>query len=504
MLVVPVSSEPGYGVSYDGLNSAYIGKCAREAQILAHNLRILSLSEWKSEDIAAPLSCARVGTHGSEGLLVLANNITLGGVSSIPIEPKRLKSVMKVRKAIAPTMHVHAPTNHSSSCSCVMDKSSSLLSALEKAEGASIKTLDLAKAVGCTTKKDVNHELYELEKRGLIEKTADSPPAWSLKRSGAPAPADGATSSEEATTDTDPETPSPSSPNTHAHTPAPAPAPVSVTYGDHFLEKHPQWREIIEKEKHNPSYQLMAVDQISTKSFITTLLAPLPPGVMSKEWLHKNSVFSVKTNHMQFMPEQCRPIGRLVWYNLARLLPSVAFRFQSWVLADEARSTLRDLVGNYERRNGRVDSGSRIGGGGGSGRENGDGRESGSGREREGKIGGDSGTGTADTDTGTAGTVRVPRGPSIDRILEAMTPKHALEARDSERCDATAHLYTRTRIYPHTRLPIYAASLPLALTLSPVPCPRAPLYSSAPLLLPSSPPPLLCPPPDSRPSATPS
>jgi hypothetical protein len=70
-----------------------------------------------------------------------------------------------------------------------MDKSSSLLSALERAEGASIKTLDLAKAVGCTTKKDVNHELYELEKRGLIEKTADSPPAWSLKRSGAPAPA---------------------------------------------------------------------------------------------------------------------------------------------------------------------------------------------------------------------------------------------------------------------------------------------------------------------------
>ncbi|KAJ1417342.1 hypothetical protein B484DRAFT_454009 [Ochromonadaceae sp. CCMP2298] len=333
MVIVPVSAEPGFSV--DGLNSAYISKCAREAQILAHNLRILSQSEKKSEAIAARLSCARMGTQGLQGLLILANNITLGSVSCCR-EVKTLTSVMEDR------------------------------------------------------------------------------------------PARGAPSPQLTTRSTPCDTLDPDIPRTQPTSPIPPAVPV--TYADHLLEKRQQndpLRDVIANRLDDPSYLLLAMDQVSTKTFIAPLLAPLPAAQMDKKWLERHSVFSGKTKHNYFMPEQCRPMGRVVWYNLKRLLPTVAYRFQSWVLADEARAALGGLAGKYE--SGRDCSESR------SGKKRGrDDRERD--RERDGKIGDGQ---------------NAFRSPSIGRMLEAMSPKHALEARDSERLETLGDSFLKFAISVH-------------------------------------------------------
>ena len=44
--------------------------------------------------------------------------------------------------------------------------------------GGPTKPLDLAKALGLQTKKDVNPQLYSLEKQGRARKTQETPPLW--------------------------------------------------------------------------------------------------------------------------------------------------------------------------------------------------------------------------------------------------------------------------------------------------------------------------------------
>ena len=46
--------------------------------------------------------------------------------------------------------------------------------------GHAFQTVELAKAVGLKTRKDVNSTLYRMQREGLIEKITDTPPRWGL------------------------------------------------------------------------------------------------------------------------------------------------------------------------------------------------------------------------------------------------------------------------------------------------------------------------------------
>ncbi|XP_013411771.1 double-stranded RNA-specific adenosine deaminase [Lingula anatina] len=53
-----------------------------------------------------------------------------------------------------------------------------------KKNGSAMKTIDIARAVGLHSAKDVNSTLYRMEKEGLLKKANDQPPSWMVLRSG--------------------------------------------------------------------------------------------------------------------------------------------------------------------------------------------------------------------------------------------------------------------------------------------------------------------------------
>uniref|UniRef100_A0A8C9TSJ2 Eukaryotic translation initiation factor 2-alpha kinase 3-like n=1 Tax=Scleropages formosus TaxID=113540 RepID=A0A8C9TSJ2_SCLFO len=59
------------------------------------------------------------------------------------------------------------------------DMEDKIIEVLRRA-GTPVMTLDIAKAVGLNTKKDVNSTLYGLRDRGVVRRTDSNPPKWSL------------------------------------------------------------------------------------------------------------------------------------------------------------------------------------------------------------------------------------------------------------------------------------------------------------------------------------
>ena len=85
-----------HGHCYDSL---YLAKCADEAQVLVHNLRLVSELDTKTIGIV-PIeeSCASLAQNQWDGLLILANNISLCFVSNDSKENRKtLRDTLKTR-----------------------------------------------------------------------------------------------------------------------------------------------------------------------------------------------------------------------------------------------------------------------------------------------------------------------------------------------------------------------------------------------------------------------
>ena len=53
-----------------------------------------------------------------------------------------------------------------------------------KRSGRPCTTLELARAVGMNTRKEINPTLYEMERQGALKKVQDQPPLWQVAQGG--------------------------------------------------------------------------------------------------------------------------------------------------------------------------------------------------------------------------------------------------------------------------------------------------------------------------------
>lgn len=255
----------------------YVKKCASEAQVLIHNLRVTALSDTTTVgNIPTEQSCGALPQDQWNGLVVLANSMSLCFVAADSIaNRKTLNSVMKrVEVTKAPPPPLPAAVTASP-------------------DGA--------------------------------PRDVDGGGFWSGISSGEEEVSDGGEGSGMAG--------------------LLAPTTVNITYGEYLRAKRPHLAEAIERHHRDPTHRLIAANQISTKSTHTLMLSTISDQIKcSSEWMRRNSVFRPNPQKLHFLAEQCRPIGKLRWFHMTRLLPSVMYRVVSLQLAVECRELMKGKI----------------------------------------------------------------------------------------------------------------------------------------------------------------
>ena len=148
--------------------------------------------------------------------------------------------------------------------------------------------------------------------------------------------------------------------------------PVTTWYLTQITQKHEEFTPLLTQLADRRDHSLMAAFQLSLREDRSCLL------VAGKKTKDKDP--------LHLVPELCRAVGRAKWYYFGKLLPSLLYRLQSLLLVEEARRFLF----------------------------------SGSAR---------SGVGSC----GAVGVVEHPVLPSLELMLEALTPKLCYEPFNSER-----------------------------------------------------------------------
>lgn len=254
--------------SFDCYDAEYLKKSANEAQVLIHNLRITSQTDTTvAQNIPVELSCGALSQNQWNGLVILANDMSLCFVAAdTPRNRKTLNSVMKRVKVAPPP-----PTS-----TVAMSADEDNITAEKSGGGYS----------------DISSGQEDFDNSIVF------PPTTAV-----------------------------------------------VTYAEYLKSKRPHLAEIVERHSQDPSHRLIAANQISTKATHTLMLSTISDQIKcSSEWARRNSVFRPKAEKLHFLAEQCRPIGKLRWFHMTRLLPSVMYRVVSLQLAVECRALMRSKI----------------------------------------------------------------------------------------------------------------------------------------------------------------
>jgi hypothetical protein len=373
--------------------------CADEAQLLVHNLRVMSLQECETKDFCAiEDSCNTIPSCEWETILFLANNISLCyGAPDHDQNRKKLNDFVKESKRTLnkkqrasvdnansfATQVVAAKSNSASPASADRAFTAVLVQSLDGL--AALEFTDADTVAGVRAGADV--AVMEIENKDQIGKGAQSKPphvdSECMDVSTDVKHAQG--NSAETAVDASSNVPGIScSSNSNSNL-------ARRTFAELLRTRRPHLIECIDAHlRDDPEYRLIASNQISTKATHTLLLSRIKEVVRATdEWKRRNSAKEVKYEHLHFMPEQCRPIGKHIWHFMSKLVPSILHRVKSMVLAWETREYLKEIILSKVKGGGKLDQNIR-------------------------KI-----------DFNVV--------PTLPRLLEALTPKMSDEEQDSER-----------------------------------------------------------------------
>lgn len=229
---------------------------------------------------------------------------------------------------------------------------------------------------------------------------------------------------------------------------------ADITYANYFLSKLGEsYLPMIDRLKTDKNHQLLPAFTLSHKLRLKSFLAPLCKIEMDRQISH-------------FIPELCCPIGQASWYYAMNINPSVVHRLQSLFLSLEARTYIQRSMRQLEKDMYSRDEAER--------------NADAEGGDSEGKVEGK--VFTAEQE-GEQEDRFAQNAPSVALMLEALTPKMAMEDRNYERLEmlgdtilkfaASVHLfntyldqnqvYTLYTPYIHYMYESYSPSQSLAL-----------------------------------------
>lgn len=263
-VIYPTSPSPlAEGVKH--YDKEHVRKCANEAQVMIHNLRLMTLEDTTAAAaIPASESMCDMPQEHWKNFLILANNMSLCCVAA------------------------NTPQN-------------------KKVLSDSFKTVTVAIPLSSSARKpDPREEICGVssaeEDNGWEDTVKEGPAPFSSMR-------------------------------------------IKVTYAEYFKTKRPYLSEAVDRYSHDPNHRLVPANQVSTKTTHTLLLSTLTDQIKnSSEWCRRNSVFKPKLDRLHFMPDQCRPVGPVIWFYASRLIPSLMHRLQSLQLAVEARAVVQKRI----------------------------------------------------------------------------------------------------------------------------------------------------------------